>query len=41
MFRLADYLKLSLADIKAMDWQDYQDWFAYLKIKQQEQDTHR
>lgn len=39
MFRLADYLKITVAEIEAMDWQEYQDWFAYLKIKQQEQEA--
>ena len=32
-FRLADYLKKSLSEIEQMPWDEYMDWFAFLKIK--------
>lgn len=35
-FRLADYLKKTVAEIEAMDWDEFEDWFAFLAIKNKE-----
>lgn len=40
-FRLADYLKRTVAEIGDMDWEEFQDWFAFLAIKREEQDRQR
>lgn len=33
MFRLAEHLHKSVAEIEAMSHDEFRDWFAYLKIK--------
>lgn len=33
MFRLAEHLHKTVAEIEAMDWIEFRDWQAYFEVK--------